>query len=514
MKGVFIMYIATQQQMNQLDRYTMEELGLPGVVLMENAGFAVVQEIIEDAKGTKPVVLVLAGGGNNGGDGFVIARRLVDAHFPVRVMLAANKEQLKGDAKIHFEAYTKRELEVEDYNAERLAEWLKDSEIIVDCLLGTGTQGEVRSPLKEIIEAVNAAQKKVYAVDIPSGVNANTGEVANVAIKASKTITFVMPKLGFFMQSGPQYIGEWKVADISVPTSAVEELSLDLPILLDEQLANAALPNRPLHGHKGTFGHCLVVGGCMHYIGAPQYTAKSAFHTGVGLVTLAIPNEIYSVVAGQCPECLLLPLSSKDGSFHGDALADVDFSLFKVVAFGPGIGRQTDGKRLLHTIFSKCTKQSIVIDADVLYFYKQLLNEGLVYKGGPIILTPHPGEMATLTGHSVDEVEANRLQVARDFATQYDVFVLLKGHRPIITTPTGECWINPHGNDALGKGGSGDILTGLITSYATQGATALEAMQAASYFHARTAEILGQQQSHASITPMDIIINLSKDIGR
>jgi len=504
------MYISTQQQMNQLDRYMMEELGLPGVVLMENAGFAVVQEIVEDTKGAKQSVLVLAGGGNNGGDGFVIARRLVDAQFPVRVMLAANKNQLRGDAKIHFEAYTKRNLEVAEYNPEKLAEWLKDSEIIVDCLLGTGAQGEVRSPLKEIIKAVNEARKTVYAVDIPSGVNANTGEVANVAIKAFKTITFVMPKVGFFMQSGPQYVGQWKVADISVPTSAVKALSLELPVLLDEQLARAALPKRPLHGHKGTFGHCLVIGGCIHYIGAPQYTAKSAFHTGVGLVTLAIPNEIYNVVAGQCPECLLLPLSSKDGSLRGDALVDVDFSAFKVVAFGPGIGRHTDGKRLLQTILSKCSKQTIVIDADGLYFYKQLLNEGVVYKGGDIILTPHPGEMATLTGLSVNEVEANRLQVARDFAIQHGVHVLLKGHRPIISTPKGDCWINPHGNDALGKGGSGDILTGLITSYATQGATALEAMQAASYFHARTAEILGEQQSHASITPMDIISHLSK----
>lgn len=508
------MYIATKQQMNQLDQYTMQKLGLPGVVLMENAGFAVVQEIIRDAKGTKPAVLVLAGGGNNGGDGFVIARRLVDADFPVRVMLAVNENQLKGDAKVHFDAYTKRNLIIADYNVERLNDWLMNSEIVVDCLLGTGTQGEVRSPLKEIIETVNEAQKTVYAVDIPSGVNANNGEVANVAIKAFKTITFVMPKVGFFMQNGPQYIGEWKVADISVPGSVVETLSLDLPVLLDEQIACAALPKRPLHGHKGTFGHCLVVGGCINYVGAPQYTAKAAFQTGVGLVTLAVPNAIYSIVASQCPECLLLPLASKDGSFHSEALLDVDLSPFKVVAFGPGIGRHMNGKQLLHTLLSKRTNQTVVIDADGLYFYKQLLDEGMVFKGGPIILTPHPGEMATLTRRNVDEVEANRLQIARDFAMQHDVYVLLKGHRPIIATPIGKCWINPHGNDALGKGGSGDILTGLITSFTTQGATALEAMQAASYFHARAAETLGKEQSHASITPMDILTHLSKEQGR
>lgn len=505
------MFITTQQQMNQLDQYTIQQLGLPGIVLMENAGFAVVQKIIDDVKAARPIVLVLAGGGNNGGDGFVIARRLVDADFPVRVMLAVEPEKLRGDAKIHYDAYIKRKLEVVQYDADILATWLIDSEIVIDCLLGTGAHGAVRSPMKEIIGTVNKAQKKVYAVDIPSGVNANTGEVVdNVAIKATKTITFVMPKLGFFMQSGPQYIGEWEAVDISVPSSAVNELALTMPVLLDEKQAREALPERPLHGHKGTFGHCLVVGGCVNYVGAPQYTAKSAFQTGVGLVTIAVPNDIYPIVASQCPECLLLPLRSQDGGFCGDALAEVDFSPFKAVAFGPGIGRRTDGKQLLRAIFSKCTTQTIVIDADGLYFYKQLLDEGTVYKGGPIILTPHPGEMAKLTDLSVKEVEENRLYIARDFAKRHDVFLLLKGHRPIIATPTGECWINPHGNDALGKGGSGDVLTGLITSYATQGATALEAMQAASYFHARAAELLGEQQPHASVTPIDLIAFVSK----
>lgn len=504
------MYIATQQQMNQLDQYTMQELGLPGIVLMENAGFAVVQEILQDLNGAKKTVLILAGGGNNGGDGFVIARRLVDAGLPVRVMLAVNEAQLTGDAKVHFDAYIKRGFTVENYDATKLQDELMNSDIVVDCLLGTGAKGDVRSPMKEMIEAVNAAQKTVYAVDIPSGVNANTGEVANVAIKATKTITFVMPKIGFFMQHGPQYVGEWKAVDISVPPSVVEKLDLKLPILLDEQIAKNALPDRPLHGHKGTFGHCLVVAGCINYIGAPQYTAKAAFHNGVGLVTLAIPSDIYTVVASQCAECLMLPLPSDNGSFHAEALSNIDVASFKTIAFGPGIGRKMNGKQLLSSLFEKCTNQTIVIDADGLYFYKQLVEDDVTYKGGDIILTPHPGEMATLTGRSVAEVEANRIQIACDYAMQHGVYVLLKGHRPIIASPDGTCWINPHGNDALGKGGSGDILTGMITAYATQGATALEAMLAASYFHARVAERLGEQQSHASITPLDLLKTFNK----
>ncbi|RUL53573.1 NAD(P)H-hydrate dehydratase [Lysinibacillus antri] len=505
------MYIAGQKEMQLLDQYTMETIGLPGVVLMENAGGAVVQEIVRDFPELKTTIVILAGSGNNGADGFVIARKLMDIGYPVQLWLATEQSKLTGDAKIHFNVYKKRGLPLHFFteeNIELLNSHILLADVIIDALLGTGINGEVRSPIKEIIELVNQSPKPIYAVDIPSGVNATTGEVNNIAVKASKTITFVMPKIGFFVGDGPKFIGEWKAAEISVPENLVVSLNLDLPQLLDEKVAYQALPKRDPHGHKGTFGHCLIVGGSTPYVGAPIYSAKAAFHSGVGLVSLATPETIYPIVAAQCPESLLFPLT---GEIKITLPHTLDFSKFKSIAFGPGLGREINGEELLESLFSKVTTQPIVIDADGIYFFKQLIDANKKVPEN-VILTPHPGEMATLTGPTVAEIEKNRLQIAKEFATQHEIYLLLKGHRPILATPKGELWINPHGNDALGKGGSGDVLTGLIVSFLAQGASPLEAMQAASFYHAIAAEKLGNERSHYGITPTDVIEYIAKNL--
>lgn len=508
------MYIVNQNVMNLLDRYTMEHFGLPGVVLMENAGSSVATEIIYSYPKDDTYILVIAGGGNNGGDGFVIARRLIDYGYKVNLCLVVNEEKLKGDAKTHFTVYKNRNLPYFSFIEKGMNYFqsiLEKSTVIIDALLGTGVKGEVRSPYLEIIEKINNSNKDIISVDIPSGVNASTGEVANMAVKATKTITFAMPKLGFFIGQGPQYIGQWKVKDISVPEAAIDHLQLECPKLLDKKTAIKCLPKRPKYGHKGTFGHCLVIGGCYFYVGAPQYTAKSAFHTGAGLVTVAIPKDIYPIVANGCPECLLLPLSSSNGFLTKDALDHIDFTKYRTISFGPGMGRNVDGKSLLKHLFNQVTNQSVVIDADGLYFLKDLLDEMKTYEGD-IIVTPHPGEMATLTGLTVKEIEQNRVEIAKNFAIQYNLYVLLKGHRPVIATPKGEVWINPFGNDALGKGGSGDVLTGIITSFITQGAPTLDALLSASYYHAISAEKLGTEISNYGITPTDIIDFIRKEL--
>lgn len=500
------MYIADQKTMQMLDQFTMEQLGLPGVVLMENAGNAVVQEILHTyPKSTQ--ILVLAGSGNNGGDGFVIARRLIDFGYEVFLCFIGHEEKLKGDAKVHFQVYKNRQLPLLEYkklDKKLLLSYIQQSHLIIDAMLGTGISGKVRSPLAEIIEAVNNSNKDIIAVDIPSGINSNTGEVANIAIKANKTITFAMPKIGFFLGDGPKYIGEWKVADISVPESIVETLRFKLPKLLNENTAKEFLPKRVPHGHKGTFGHCLVIGGCTNYVGAPMYTAKAAFYSGSGLVTLAIPKTIYPIIASKCHESLFIPLEDSDGFINHTSLEAIDFSKYKTIAFGPGLGRNINGDAMIEILLEKLTNQTLIIDADGLYFLKKHLNKLPQYKGD-IILTPHPGEMATLTGKTVSNIENDRLNIAKNFATEYGIFLLLKGHRSIIATPDGEIWINPYGNDALGKGGSGDVLTGLIASFVTQHPNSLKALLSASFFHATCAEKLGKETSNYGVTPMDII---------
>ena len=495
------MYIAGQKEMQLLDQYTMKKLGLPGIVLMENAGAAVVTEVMKDFPNRTTNIVVLAGGGNNGGDGFVIARRLIDFGYSVQLLLAVDEQNLKGDAKIHFEVYKERQLPV----VKALSYDMNQADIIIDALLGTGVQGEVREPFFSLINKVNNAKAFVYAVDVPSGVNANTGEVANIAVRANKTITFALPKKGFYLQQGPTFIGEIVVVDISVPTSLVQTLGLDLPRLITHEFAKSAVPKRVSRGHKGTFGHVLVMGGSKNYVGAPVYTAKAAFHSGAGLVTLAIPETIYPLVAVQCPESLMLPLPNEMEAI------DINYSSYKTIAFGPGLGRKVDGVKLLRGLMTKLSNQPLVIDADGLYFAREILEEISQYDGD-VILTPHPGEMAHLTGLTVEEVEKNRLLIAKQFSIQYGVYLVLKGHRSIITTPDGKQFINPFGNDALGKGGSGDVLTGFIASFLAQGASAMDTLIAASYYHATAAEQIGQEYSNYGATPLDIIEYVKKSL--
>ena len=483
------------------------------------AGARVVEEIVAMFKGKMGKAVILAGGGNNGGDGFVIARRLFDLGWKPVLCLLVNPEQLKGDAKIHFDVYMNRGLPVLHgwgQDLSKLRDKLHDADIIVDALLGTGVRGAVREPFKTVISMVNALQGKkiVLSVDIPSGVESDSGKVESTAIIATKTITFVFPKKGFFLQDGPKHVGAWKAVDISVPPSLSSELGLDMPTVITEQLVKTSIPSRPQQGHKGTFGHALVIGGSRPYVGAPIYTAKAVLHSGAGLVTLAIPESIYSIVASQNPESLLWPLPERHGHFSEEAIAEICSRLqpFDCIAVGPGMSRFTDGEKWMRTLIENLQNQPIVADADALYLLRNELDAIRSYKGA-VIFTPHPGEMATLLNKTVKEVEENRIDVARGFAKEHRVFLLLKGHRSIMATPAGSVYINPFGHDALGKGGSGDVLTGLITSFLAQGATPLHAMLSASYFHARAGEEKAKELSRYGVMPLDIIASVKEQLA-
>ncbi|SEM93640.1 NAD(P)H-hydrate epimerase [Mesobacillus persicus] len=507
------MFTAGQTDMQQMDRYTMDKLGLPGVVLMENAGARIVEEILTCSPGKKAKVVILAGGGNNGGDGFVIARRLVDLGWEPYLWLLVEPEKLKGDAKCQFDVYLNRGLPLFNLgDLEDLPKHLIEAEIIVDAILGTGVKGvkgAVREPFKSVIRMVNELQHQptVISVDIPSGVNSDDGKVIEeTAIKATKTVTFVFPKKGFFLQDGPKFIGEWKAVDISVPPSIVDNLHLQLPQIITESLVKKSIPKRPPYGHKGTFGHALVIGGSGSYVGAPIFTAKAALNSGAGLVTLCVPENIYPMAATQLPEALFLPLSETNGHFSKDAVAEFAprIQQFDSIALGPGMGRFADGEQWVRELIGTLTDQPLVVDADALYLLRNDLEMIRGYEG-PVIFTPHPGEMASLINKTVKEVEENRLETARKFAQDYHVLLLLKGHRSIIATPEGDIFINPHGNDALGKGGSGDVLTGLIASFLAQGALPVQAVLAASFLHARSGENCAEVLSNYGVMPVDII---------
>ncbi|KKI90467.1 hypothetical protein WQ54_21180 [Bacillus sp. SA1-12] len=510
------MFAAGQKEMQQLDQYTIETIGLPGAVLMENAGAKVLEEIMAVAPSKRSKVSILCGGGNNGGDGIVIARKLFDLGIEPSLFLLVKPEKLKGDAKIHFQVYKNRGLPYSEWHEkerELLESTLKESDIIVDALLGTGAKGEIREPFRTVIEMVNQKKKEqtVISVDIPSGVNSDDGKAEGLAIKADKTVTFVYPKKGFFLQEGPLHVGEWKAVDISVPPSIVDELKLQLPRVITDELVKNTLPKRVPNGHKGTFGHVLVIGGSRQYVGAPIFTAKAVLNSGAGLVTLGIPEIIYPMAAAQNPESLFLPLPDKEGHLSEESIHELTSRLgqFDCVAVGPGMSRFAGGEGWLKSLLSALTGQPVVIDADALYFLRNELDVLRHYKG-PVVLTPHPGEMATLSKKTVKEIEESRLETALDFAREYKVFLLLKGHRTIIASPSGEVFINPHGHDALGKGGSGDILTGLIASFLAQGAKPENALISASFLHAKGGEEKGKQLSNFGVMPLDIIESMKE----
>jgi hydroxyethylthiazole kinase-like uncharacterized protein yjeF len=505
------MFAAGRKEMMRMDQYTIVELGLPGVVLMENAGAKVVEEILASPAGVPSRVVVLAGGGNNGGDGFVIARRLADANVKTLLCMLVSPERIRGDAKIHLDVYLKRNLplfKVWEREAEALRAELRSADLIVDAMLGTGGTGALREHLRQTISLVNELHglKPVIAVDIPSGLDGDNGKVEEIAIRATKTVTFVFPKKGFFLQGGPTHVGEWKAVDISVPTSVVEPLQLDMPRVITESLVKSSLPKRPRHGHKGIFGHALIVGGCRTYVGAPVFAAKAAIHAGAGLVTTALPTSLYPIAAAQMPESIFFPLSEVDGYITEQAWEQLAPQLhqYQCIAIGPGIGKFPNGESWIRKILENLHGQPLVIDADALYHIRNSLDMVRNYKG-PVIFTPHPGEMAMLLDRSVKEVEQDRLGTARTFATTHQLYLLLKGHRTIIASPDGELYINPFGHDALGKGGSGDVLTGLITSFLAQGAAPISALIAASALHAKAGEWKARRLSHYGVMPLDVI---------
>ncbi|MDQ0340101.1 NAD(P)H-hydrate epimerase [Caldalkalibacillus uzonensis] len=517
------MYVLGQDDMRKMDRYTIEQLGLPGAVLMENAGARVADEVSRlftknGGKQTRGIIVVLAGHGNNGGDGFVIARRLADMGLEVKLCLLAAPDKIRGDAQIHYQVYRKRKLpfwSVRDHALEDLFGLLQQAPVIVDALLGTGVKGEVRSPYKEVIAWINRHRegKTIVAVDLPSGLCAETGKVQGECVRATNTITFVCPKKGFFLQDGPQYIGEWKAVDISVPLSLVQTLKLNVPSLITDSVVQQAIPSRATHGHKGSFGHVLVVGGSPPYIGAPFFAAQAAMRSGAGLVTLAMPDVIYPQLAAQSPTTIFLPLPTENGYLSIEAVKMLIEKLqtYDVLVVGPGLGRWPDGGHWLIQLL-KQADMPVVVDADGLSLLKPHVHE-LAERDHPLILTPHQGEMARLLGTSVREVESDRLGVATRYAREHGVYVVLKGHRTVLATPEGKIWINPLGHDALAKGGSGDILSGMIASFVAQGAAPEQAAIAAVYIHALSGERCAVEKSRYSVLPTDILEALGQAIS-
>ncbi|MBT3311897.1 MAG: NAD(P)H-hydrate dehydratase [Desulfobacterales bacterium] len=488
------MYIVTADEMQEMDRQTIEDFGIPGRVLMENAGRAAAQVFLDKFSPFDKNVGIIAGRGNNGGDGFVIARYLYENNINVTVYLLSRKELVSGDAEANLNLLSGLDIEVleipdnESFIENRMS--IIHQHILIDSIFGTGLNSDVKGFYREFIEFINSLKRRVFAVDIPSGLNSDTGQPCGTCIKAEATVTFGHPKIGHFLLPGAEYSGELEIIDIGIPGHITKNAKPSHHLLTPEVI-NSYFKPRPLESHKGTTGHLFVIAGSPGKTGAASLTAMSAMHVGAGLVTLGIPKSLNSVLETQVLEVMTCPLpETKTGELSKQAFEDINKKLIdkKCLAIGPGIGTSEETKQLILKVINNINIP-IIIDADGLNCLAG--NTRILKKmNTPAILTPHPGEMARMIDCSTKAVQQDRIKHARSFAVEFNSIIVLKGARTLIAHPDGRVFINTTGNPGMASGGMGDVLTGIIAGLLTQGFTPENACHAGVYLHGKAADTL------------------------
>lgn len=503
------MKVLTAAQMRELDRQAIEEIGLPGALLMENAGRAAAAVLQRHFGVCFPgPVLVLAGKGNNGGDGYVLARTLQAAGWQVRTVVLTAAEAIVGDAALHLQVLLRCggavEFVAEAPALEAILARQTSVRVAVDALLGTGLASAVQGLYARAIDWLNACQAPILALDIPSGVDATSGQILGCAVQASVTVSFASAKLGQLLYPGAACCGTLEVVEIGLPL-APPLPAVERHIFVDSKVAAEVLPLRPVTGHKGTFGHLLVVGGSRGKSGALALSAAGGLRSGAGLVTAAGPASLQPVLAQQLLEVMSAPLAEVDGNLSLQSLPALQ-QLWQdkaALALGPGLGESAEARALARRLVIDCPLP-LVLDADGLNALGPQPELLLERAGRATVLTPHPGEMAGLCGLTIAEVEADRIGIARSFARRYQVVLVLKGARSLVASPQGEVFINSTGNPGLASGGSGDVLTGLIGGLLAQGLPATAAAVLGVYLHGLAAERLSRQQGTAGLAASDL----------
>jgi hydroxyethylthiazole kinase-like uncharacterized protein yjeF len=467
------MKILTAVESREVDRLTTERHGIPSLMLMENAGKSVVAYIKQRfAKLGRRRIVVLCGKGNNGGDGFVVARHLLEMGARSTVYLFADPGEVGGDAAVNLKRWQDagRELRIvrneNEWQAAKTSISLAD--IIVDALLGTGLRGPVEGLLREVIEDVNRRKPEVavVAVDIPSGLSADSGEAQGAAILANFTVTFTAPKIGFFLGSAAQQVGQLIVRDIGSPYELIGEVGKSHLRWLEPREMTQFLIPRSSEGHKGDYGHALIVAGSVGKSGAAVLSSWAALRVGAGLVTVATPEPVLPIVASHTPEIMTEPLpATETGSI---SLRSLEYQRFenllkgkRALAIGPGLSTHGETMQLVRTVLGKQPPVPVILDADGLNAFDGH-EQDLRGSNGMIALTPHPGEMARLLGTTTSDVQSRRLELALKAAADWDAYVILKGHQTIVAAANGQAWINSTGNPGMGTGGTGDVLTGML----------------------------------------------------
>jgi NAD(P)H-hydrate epimerase len=511
------MRVLNTQQMREADRRTIDEIGIPSVVLMENAGrqaVAAMEAAFEGLSDSR--VGVLCGRGNNGGDGFVVARTLVQRGVETIVFLLGSVSEVRGDARTNLEVLGRLGLTVVEITDAQ--EWelhfteVAECDLIVDALLGTGFHGQLTGLLETVVADVNDLSIPVIAIDLPTGLSADTHETDGQAIVASMTVTLAAPKIPLVLPPADRHAGDLVIADIGIPLPLLDEVEGPYVELLTRERMRELVAVRAAESHKGDFGRVLIVAGSSGKTGAAHLAALGALRSGAGLVTVATPKSCVGVIASMQPEYMTVGLDeTPEGTIDFAALDRVLEIKTDVIAVGPGIGTAPSTAAFVQGLVER-TGVPLVLDADALNAFSGDPDRLVARDGVEMIVTPHPGEMARLVNKTVEEVQRDRLDIARDFAASHRLHVVLKGHRTIVAGPENRAFINLTGNAGMATGGTGDVLTGMVAAWFAQLLDPEAACKIAVYLHGTAGDLAEGEEGEVSLIATDLVAHMGEAI--
>ncbi len=482
------MKICTSVEMREIDAKASEKFNIPSIVLMENAAISCLSEICDFDK-----FVILCGKGNNAGDGLAIARHLINRGKKVKIYLLFGND-FSGDALINYNIL--KSMNADFYGIyDDIGIDLALCDCVVDAIFGTGIKGEVKTPVREIIELINESEKFVLSVDVPSGIDADTGKIGSVAVRANKTVTFAAYKSGLLLYPAADFTGEIICADISVPKEILKNITRNT---LDREHIEDIMPSRCENSHKGDYGKIFIIGGSCGMAGAVTMAIEAAFAAGAGVVTACVPCEINDIIQKTSINAMTYPC---DFSCDKDKIIE-KMQNYDVILFGNGIGRGDEVMPLLESVLKEA-KVPLVIDADGLYALSKK-PDMLKNCKTEVILTPHSAEMARLIGKSIDFVEDNRIEAADNFSNEFGVTLVLKGNHTIITAPKSELYVNLNGNSGMATAGSGDVLAGMCAAFLAR-TKAADAAKIAVYLHGMAGDGAADKIGAESMTALHII---------
>ena len=511
------MRVLNTQQMREADRRTIDDIGIPSIVLMENAGrqaVAAMEAAFEDLSTSH--VGVLCGRGSNGGDGFVVARTLVQRGVETSVFLLGSVADVRGDARINLEILGRIGLTVVEITTAQ--EWelhfseISQCEVLVDAILGTGFHGKLSGLLETVVADVNGLGVPVVSIDLPTGVSADSHELEGEAIDAAMTVTLAAPKLSLVLPPADSYSGDLVIADIGIPLPILDEVEGPYIELLTRERMKELVPARAADSHKGDFGRVLIIAGSLGRTGAAHLAGIGALRSGAGLVTIATPRSCLATIAGMAPEYMTEPLDeTATGTIDYAALDRVLEIKADIIAVGPGLGQSPGTAAFVQGLLERAGVP-LVIDADALNAFVGEPERLMGRDGVDVVITPHPGEMARLVNTSIEAVQSDRLHHAQEFAAAHRVHVVLKGHRTIIAGPNNRAFINLTGNSGMATGGTGDLLTGMIAAWFAQLLDAEAACKLAVYLHGCAGDLAEADEGEVSLVAGDVAARLGDAI--